>query len=366
MAKTWSGSFGEGGLRAVPHEIKTDVRLQDDTFDVVSRIDGRVLTGRGGDRAGDFTRTAQLHENGWLEIHHDYLSLGQQYQGTGFARAFNDRAFERYAKAGVHDVTIYAALSVGGYAWARQGFELLASGASAAEKAGSRATRIARMVDEAHVEGRISKREYERLQPRLLRPGSTMQRDTLTSVQELAAIPEIGRKALLGASWDGARHIDATKPWWTTSRAAKSQAHEGTVQLRGAGTMEESQAAHAALGASIREALPPALEPSRVNAAFTQALAGAGELTPSYRSGATQLRFNAQRDLLDLSHNAPYRLNGEEFSVSTRVSGDGAAVTGRVRSRDRMSPEIERAIGTAWESLGVTSRERQVTNPFRG
>jgi len=88
-------------------------------------MDGRVLhviggvTDKGGRHVGGWTRTV----NRGGEVHHDYLSLNGRAQGSGFAKGFYEQSIRNYKKNGFTDVTVLANISVGGYAWARQGFE---------------------------------------------------------------------------------------------------------------------------------------------------------------------------------------------------------------------------------------------------
>lgn len=56
-------------------------------------------------------------------IEHEWFTLDDSYQGTGLATAWNAYAFDYYKRAGYKGVTVHADLTVGGYTWARQGFD---------------------------------------------------------------------------------------------------------------------------------------------------------------------------------------------------------------------------------------------------
>lgn len=233
LMETWSGAHGTRSLRAMPDGAQSTLHLSPASITGSGSVGG-IVRGAGGE-AGSFSREVTLERNGRLNVYHAFLALEESAQGSGFARSFNDRAFARYAEAGVDDVTVSAALSVGGYAWARQGFELVSTGSTPTEQALSRARSLRGLVTNAHAHGRISGAELARLRPRLLPDDDKLRPDTLSSIQELAAMPEIGRKVLLRNSWSGIREIEATRNWWSPAgSAAARDASLGPAYLRGA------------------------------------------------------------------------------------------------------------------------------------
>jgi DNA topoisomerase-1 len=76
---------------------------------------------------GTFTRT--IDEDG--EVHHEYLSIWPNWQGHGFAEAFNTHAENYYVAAGLTKIHVHADIDVGGYAWARKGFDFSAESRAA-------------------------------------------------------------------------------------------------------------------------------------------------------------------------------------------------------------------------------------------
>ncbi|MCZ4497275.1 MAG: hypothetical protein JWM25_1860, partial [Thermoleophilia bacterium] len=208
LKETWSGEHGTGGLRARVNSASSSLELTPNGMSGRSAASGSVLEGES--RVGRFNRDQTLHASGRLEVHHSLMTIDSSRQGTGYARSFNDRAFARYAEAGVDDVTIDAALSMGGYAWARQGFELVGNGADEVARATNRAEKLTRLVDRSR--SKIDDAAYAELEPRLYR-GGELRPDTLTSVQELAAMP-VGRSVLVGNSWSGIRPIERANTWW--------------------------------------------------------------------------------------------------------------------------------------------------------
>jgi len=76
-----------------------------------------------GESPGYFRRTIFKNSDGKIEVHNDMFVLDSGVGGKGFGSRFYKNAEETYLQAGVDMVTIHANLSVGGYAWARMGYD---------------------------------------------------------------------------------------------------------------------------------------------------------------------------------------------------------------------------------------------------
>jgi predicted RNA binding protein YcfA (HicA-like mRNA interferase family)/GNAT superfamily N-acetyltransferase/uncharacterized protein YwbE len=77
-----------------------------------------------GKQVGVIERHLAEDKNGKLFVRGKVLKIDDtQYQGKGFASALAKRAEAAYRKMGVDRIEIRAGLDVGGYAWARSGFE---------------------------------------------------------------------------------------------------------------------------------------------------------------------------------------------------------------------------------------------------
>ena len=74
-----------------------------------------------GDSIGEFERI--IHSDG--EVHNEYLKLDRIEQGSGFGAKLYENSELTYLEAGIENVTIYANIDVGGYAWARMGFDFV-------------------------------------------------------------------------------------------------------------------------------------------------------------------------------------------------------------------------------------------------
>jgi hypothetical protein len=74
-----------------------------------------------GNQVGQACRT--IHPAGQSRVNHNYLVLDQGQRGQGFATRFNDHAEEAYRANGIRMITLHANIDVGGYAWARAGYD---------------------------------------------------------------------------------------------------------------------------------------------------------------------------------------------------------------------------------------------------
>jgi hypothetical protein len=61
-------------------------------------------------------------------VRHDELVLFSQARGQGFATRYNAQVEAEYRKTGVKRITLEANLDVGGYAWARSGYDFSSAG----------------------------------------------------------------------------------------------------------------------------------------------------------------------------------------------------------------------------------------------
>ncbi|MEU1603555.1 hypothetical protein [Micromonospora matsumotoense] len=72
---------------------------------------------------GRVVRAFQRDHDGSLFVEHTSLRLSDAVQGRGFARECNDHLENWYRESGVERIEIHAASTVGGYAWARAGYD---------------------------------------------------------------------------------------------------------------------------------------------------------------------------------------------------------------------------------------------------
>lgn len=334
LRETWAGEHGTAGLRADVTGTRSELYISDRGIEGNSVADGNV-TSRDGRYVGTFTRDQTLHPNGRAEVHHSYMVLDESTHGTGYARSFNDRAFARYAAAGVDDVTIDAALTVGGYAWARQGFELVGSKPE-------RALAIRELVMESN---KLTRADRAMLEPWLIRSDGSLPEHALTSVQDLAAIPGAGRRALLGNSWEGQRDIPRTTAWWSKyDPASRMDAINGVSHLRTPELVEQrtQMAADA-----ISNRMPGPLNHTAFASEVQRALGGNADVT----QGALNLRTVNDRVI---APDAREHIDLPEGRVDVRIGVNGDRFTAS-EGRTAVPPALRSGLDSAYRSLGIAT-----------
>jgi GNAT superfamily N-acetyltransferase len=104
-----------GGLVTVVDPYGTYINNGGDTLRVVGEIHDAE-----GAKVGKFERLVNMEEG---RLTNEYLKLKPHVQGQGFAEAFYRHTEESVAAQGITEVAIHANLDVGGYAWAKRGFD---------------------------------------------------------------------------------------------------------------------------------------------------------------------------------------------------------------------------------------------------
>lgn len=79
-----------------------------------------IIVNQRGDKVGSVDRSFNFQRK---EAHHDYFSLNTGVRDTGFGSRFYYASERMYPSMGIEKVTIQANISVGGYAWARMGYD---------------------------------------------------------------------------------------------------------------------------------------------------------------------------------------------------------------------------------------------------
>jgi hypothetical protein len=93
-----------------------------DKGDARFKVEGRIFNKKDKE-IGSFTRVFKIKKDGTFVVDHDYLLLDEDVQGTGFAHEFNQRAIAGYKRMGVQQIALQADIDIGGYAWARAGYD---------------------------------------------------------------------------------------------------------------------------------------------------------------------------------------------------------------------------------------------------
>lgn len=117
LLDTFEGSFA--GLKTSIRQVKWSEK--NGRFAVIGDVINPNETGPGR-FVGEFERQFYTEDGRW-KVHHEFLTLEPHVQGGGFASRFNAHAYEHYREMGVSEVTLFADIDVGGYAWARAGYD---------------------------------------------------------------------------------------------------------------------------------------------------------------------------------------------------------------------------------------------------
>ena len=216
------------------------VRLQAEVGDVtVERywgenhvdVTGTIYT-ENGDFAGEFQRRFFFDDNGRVAVSHELLRIDEEYQGTGFAKVFNKRAEDYYISHGITDVHVHAALDVGGFAWARQGFDWARTGGATS----SVKYQFDEVLDSGALPGSVE-RSGRSLRARLdLRPEDS----DYPSPREVASWGFVdgaatwpGKEALLGTDWYGIKELSPSGPRRSTTETEAAAGAPSEPQIPG-------------------------------------------------------------------------------------------------------------------------------------
>jgi GNAT superfamily N-acetyltransferase len=189
--------YGDHGLRLdVSHVTPEAGKLS---------VGGNILD-RDGNVAGEAWRVFHRDPDGTVWAQHDYLELKPNYQGQGFAKAFNDDLYDWYRQSGVQYVKTHANIDVGGYTWARQGFDFATK--LSAEDVMYRLRLQLKDVDVDSAEARAARGLLDRA---ARHPFGSDGYPSAYEVSQLGrvrgATTWLGKRAMLGSSWDGVRWL---------------------------------------------------------------------------------------------------------------------------------------------------------------
>lgn len=191
---TYDYTDKESGLRA---EI-SGVTLSYDRINIHG-----IVYDKDGNMKGSFDR--HLKANG--EVDHSTFIIDMDVQGAGFGSRFYQHCEDNYRKAGYTHITLQANSSVGGYAWARMGFDFVSDvdrhDAARRIAIGS----VKHMLDAGAIDIIDSMSHVESMTAQLKN----------SRAWELAAfaidIPgqgmvRVGKEQMLGSGWRGVKYLD--------------------------------------------------------------------------------------------------------------------------------------------------------------
>lgn len=205
----WTGSFGDSKFSArIPADRvvvgAADIRPEHSSVGLILKADGFITDPKEQDREiGRFKRRLTADSSGKLVAHNDYIDLAADKHRTGFARGFHNHAVEGLRQLGADRIETLAT-DVGGYSWARLGFDYAVDGVDELSRATSRAVEARMAVEMSHAFDEISGSEYASLTPRLIEHGAVWEPGLLASTQDLLKLEgTLGKRILLGSGWHG-------------------------------------------------------------------------------------------------------------------------------------------------------------------
>lgn len=218
--------FEHGGLRT---EFDRETSTPINRAGRVVRVGGHILTEEGR-RVGHFTRMLATGSDG-LRARHEDIRLAEEARGRGFARALHEHAEAVYVRMEVAYVTMHAE-SVGSLLWPRLGFDFDLRRVDGETEDERRAHAVLRMLSPRarKVEGQPRPAEvlaaWAASGDPARRAAAAALRDRLPTPARLAAgelaglllDPRslgdfdaggtgLGPALMLGASWDGYKHL---------------------------------------------------------------------------------------------------------------------------------------------------------------
>lgn len=165
---------------------------------------------RKGNQVGETERVFRRDRDGTLWVYHAFLSLRPNVQGQGFAEAWNGKLMDWYSESGLDRIEVTANIDVGGYTWARQGFDFKGQAQQADIK--QRLEREMSRNTEKYTAEQVI--EVNAILARLALPFDHDDRPTAYEVSQVGRLPGQGKrerwpgkKAMLGSYWAGVKPV---------------------------------------------------------------------------------------------------------------------------------------------------------------
>lgn len=194
-----------------------------------------VITHKGRE-VGTFDRMITIEGKGKVAVDHTELMIDPGHRSKGLGDRFNSHAVAKYQELGVDRITLHAGDSVGGFAWARQGFRW--STPEVAKTVGHRALNLtdASVKHDPKVPDAVKQQIYKetRALRKALDAGEDVQPIHIASIGERSARTVLGddagyrhsswpgKRAMMQSPWEGVYYFDANQ---AVTAAATDLAH---------------------------------------------------------------------------------------------------------------------------------------------
>lgn len=157
--------------------------------------------GDGGRGRYQIVRIFTRRPNGSLDVTHDSFALSKQMQGEGLGKAISRASFQQYRTLGVDRIKTTAAMSMGGYAWARLGFKPLVNSPNEAGWPQLQGELMERLDNMSYS---ISPEAHTRLSSVIMRSDPRAIWDVADA---RAGTVNVGKALLAGTMWEGEFHM---------------------------------------------------------------------------------------------------------------------------------------------------------------
>lgn len=198
-------------------------------------IDGTIYDADG-NWAGEFQRKFFRDESGDMVVEHALLRIEDDYQGTGFSKVFNRTAENYYISHGIDKVNVHAALDVGGYAWAKQGFDWAPRGGATSSVKGQ----FDDVLSDPSLPGSVRRSGMDlraRLDLPTYEPDYPTPREVASWGYVQGASTWPGKQALLGSDWYGQKSLTPSGPRLSTTQQEAANQPVAAPELPGQMTL---------------------------------------------------------------------------------------------------------------------------------
>ncbi len=165
-----------------------------------------VIKDSTGKKVGKIERMFSYIRGDELVVDHLHFALEQNHQNNGLAADINERAEQEYRKIGVTGIELIANMSIGGYAWARQGYDF--SNSREREK-------LLESIDQKllglALSGKFSMEQGDVLRAELVKMEHPWEIAEWNPLDEPPG-KHLGKYLLVGTTWNGIKSLDPNSP----------------------------------------------------------------------------------------------------------------------------------------------------------
>ena len=140
--------------------------------------------------------------DGELRVYHRSFMIKPDYRGQGIASDINEHVEEQYEKLGVHSIHLEANAEVGGYAWARQGYDF-----QDGSERGRIQTKFRAFVKAMNKNGKISDEDLEGFLTTIKSFNYSWEFASWNPLNEPHG-KHLGKTILLGSTWKAKKILD--------------------------------------------------------------------------------------------------------------------------------------------------------------